>query len=733
MTLTIRLLGKPGLEVDGRPRQLAGRKTWALLALLALRSAPPTRTELVEILWPEADDPAAALRWTLARVRKALAPEVEIRGDPANRLALSVRSLTVIDAQVVTGGAYTPDDVERLQTGALLEGFAFDDAPLFEAWLALERVRVASAARAALRWAATMQAHSQPDRAIEYLGRAVASDPYDDAAHELAVDIRVASGERLGAIAYVESVDRLYRRDLGVPAPEQLRRSLESPVPAPANPLVNLDVSARALLAAARGRFDAGDYEAAIDAARRASADGAASGLSRLEAEASTLLATILIHSVRGRDQEALGLLARALLLAHEAGDSGMASEIERESGYVAFLAGDYGGAEAALARARSLADEAANDDLAGRALTILGASRSDRGDHLGALTALHEGLRRLAAAGNGRWRAYAGTYLGRLLIELGEVDEARLVAAGAVAEARTSGWISLVPFPLSIEADAALAAGDAETAAALNGEAYTLAVEMGDPCWEALSLRGLARCRRAAGEPDEARRLLVAARDRCSRYPDTYQWAVAQVLVELAETENGADRDHVAEARRVAQRGPMASVIARLDRLAAHRVLATVLFTDIVGSTRMVAALGDLRWQQVLEQHHALVRRQLVTHSGREVDTAGDGFFATFESPAQAIRCAAAVASGARSLGVEVRAGLHTGECEIIDGKVGGLAVHIGARVAASAGPGEILVSGTVKDLVAGSGMAFGERGVTELRGIPGTWAMFAVDPASL
>ena len=613
MTLTVRLLGKPSLEVDGRPRQLAGRKTWGLLALLVLRSAPPTRTELVEILWPEADDPAAALRWTLARVRKALAPEIEIRGDAANRLTLSIQSPSVIDAQVVTGGAYTPDDVERLQTGALLEGFAFDDAPLFEA------------------------------------------------------------------------------------------------------------------------RFDAGDYEAAIDAARRASADAAASGLGRLEAEASALLATILIHSVRGRDQEALGLLARALLLAHEAGDAGMASEIERESGYVAFLAGDYGGAEAALARARSLADAAANDDLAGRALTILGASRSDRGDHLGALTALHEGLRRLAAAGNGRWRAYAGTYLGRLLIEFGEVDEARLVAAGAVTEARTSGWISLVPFPLTIEADAALASGDAGMAAALNGEAYTLAAEMGDPCWEALSLLGLARCKRASGEPDEARRLLVAAKDRCSRYPDTYQWAVAQVLVELAEVEHGVDRDHVAEARRLAQRGPMASVVARLDRLAAHRVLATVLFTDIVGSTAMVADMGDLRWQRVLEQHHALVRRQLAAYSGREVDTAGDGFFATFESPAQAIRCAAAIASGARSLGMEVRAGLHVGECEIIDGKVGGIAVHIGARVAGSAGPGEILVSGTVKDLVAGSGMAFRERGVAELRGIPGTWALFAVDPASL
>jgi len=733
MSLIIRLLGRPGLESEGRDRTLAGRKTWGLIALLTLRSAPPTRTELIEILWPEADDPAGALRWTLARVRRALAPEVQVRSDPGNRLVLVPSPGVVVDVQVVTGGTYTPSDVEQLRPGVLLEGFTFDDAPLFEGWLALERVRVASAARAALRWAATMTAHDQPERAIEYLARATASDPYDDAAHELAVDVRVASGQRLGAIAYLESVDRLYRRDLGIPAPDQLRRALDSPIPAPANPLVDLDVSARALLGAARARFDAGDYESAIDAARRASADAAASGLGRLDAEACALLATILIHSVRGRDQEAVGLLAHALLLAHEAHDASLESEIEREAGYVAFLAGDYGSAEAALARARVLADSAGDDDLAGRALTILGASRSDRGDHLGAMTAIHEGLRRLAAAGNRRWSAYAGTYLGRLLLDLGEVEEARRVAAGAVTEARSSGWISLVPFPLSIEADAALAAGDVEASAALNGEAYTLAAEMGDPCWEALSLRGLARCRRASSEPDEARRLLVAAKDRCGRYPDTYQWAVAQVLTELAEVENGTNREHVAEARRLAARGPMAGVVARLDRLTASRVLATVLFTDIVGSTTKVAELGDRRWQEVLERHHALVRRQLEIHAGREVDTAGDGFFASFAGPAQAIRCAAAILAGVRDLGLEERAGLHTGECEMIDGKVGGIAVHIGARVAAAAGPGEILVSGTVKDLVAGSGIRFLERGTVELRGVPGLWPLFRVDPLSV
>ena len=159
-------------------------------------------------------------------------------------------------------------------------------------------------------------------------------------------------------------------------------------------------------------------------------------------------------------------------------------------------------------------------------------------------------------------------------------------------------------------------------------------------------------------------------------------------------------------------------------------RVLATVLFTDIVGSTEKAAGLGDRRWHDLLERHHDLVRRELARHRGREVDTAGDGFLATFDGPARAVRCARAVSDGVRGLGLEVRAGLHTGEIELRGDKVSGLAVHIGARVAAAAGPGEVLVSSTVKDLVAGSGLRFQDRGPHVLKGVPGEWRLFAVEP---
>jgi class 3 adenylate cyclase/alpha-beta hydrolase superfamily lysophospholipase len=158
-------------------------------------------------------------------------------------------------------------------------------------------------------------------------------------------------------------------------------------------------------------------------------------------------------------------------------------------------------------------------------------------------------------------------------------------------------------------------------------------------------------------------------------------------------------------------------------------RTLATVLFTDIVDSTATAIKVGDRRWRALLERHHTLVRRELLRFRGREIDTAGDGFFATFDGPARAIRCACAIVDGMRELGLPIRAGLHTGECEMADGKVVGIAVHTGARVAAQADANEVLVSSTVKDLVAGSGIEFTDRGAHELKGIPGQWRLFAVD----
>jgi pimeloyl-ACP methyl ester carboxylesterase len=157
--------------------------------------------------------------------------------------------------------------------------------------------------------------------------------------------------------------------------------------------------------------------------------------------------------------------------------------------------------------------------------------------------------------------------------------------------------------------------------------------------------------------------------------------------------------------------------------------VLATILFTDIVGSTALAARLGDRQWRELVERHNALVRRQLERFRGHEIDNAGDGFVASFDGPARGIRCAQAIAECVTALGLEVRAGLHTGECEVADGKLAGIAVHIAARIASLAPSGEVLVSSTVKDLVVGSRVGFGERGTHELKGVPGSWSLYAVE----
>ncbi len=169
---------------------------------------------------------------------------------------------------------------------------------------------------------------------------------------------------------------------------------------------------------------------------------------------------------------------------------------------------------------------------------------------------------------------------------------------------------------------------------------------------------------------------------------------------------------------------------VARLGRHAAsERVLATILFTDIVGSTELAARIGDSAWRELLGRHHTIVRRELARSQGRELDTVGDGFFAAFDGPARAVQAATAIRGALRGLELEIRAGLHTGECELSDGKIAGIAVSIGARISSLAAPGEVLVSSTVKDLVAGSGLRFEDRGEHALKGVPEPWRLFAVD----
>jgi class 3 adenylate cyclase len=211
---------------------------------------------------------------------------------------------------------------------------------------------------------------------------------------------------------------------------------------------------------------------------------------------------------------------------------------------------------------------------------------------------------------------------------------------------------------------------------------------------------------------------------------PDNGQYLASHIpgarLVEFS----GRNEFHWYEPSATIVRQEIARFIAsiREEEATFHRVLATVMFTDIVDSTGRAAELGDRRWKESVERHHRLVRTLLARYGGQEVDTAGDGFFATFDGPARGVRCAQAIAGAVKDLGIEIRAGVHTGEVEMIAGKVGGIAVNIGARIAALAGPSEVLVSHTVEGLVSGSGLMFEDVGQQELKGVPERWHLYRV-----
>jgi class 3 adenylate cyclase/pimeloyl-ACP methyl ester carboxylesterase len=281
----------------------------------------------------------------------------------------------------------------------------------------------------------------------------------------------------------------------------------------------------------------------------------------------------------------------------------------------------------------------------------------------------------------------------------------------------------------------------------------YERQVRPDDPSWTEAERRGYIRVLRLSVSPGAAAAYVRAGLDLDVR--DVLPLIRVPTLV-LQRTEiPGMDvqrgrylADHISSARLVELPGHnfeplvgdqerlfseletfLANVRDRRELVAEpDRVLATVLFTDIVDATAHAAALGDRAWRKLLEEHHNIVRGQLSRFRGREMDTAGDGFFATFDGPARGIHCACAIRESVRELGLAIRAGLHTGECELVDGKTGGIAVHIGARVASRAAPNDVLVSSTVKDLVAGSGIGFEDRGPHELKGIPGEWRLYAV-----
>jgi DNA-binding SARP family transcriptional activator len=565
MPLRVRLLGRPGLEHDGESRRLEGHKPWALLTYLLLEPRAPTRRELADLLWSETDDPLGAVRWSLSQVRKAMNPPAEI-GERDGRIKIDAEVL-VVDAGELLRGEWDESSIDDLVRGELLEGMSFGEAPSFDTWLQVQRARTATAAADALRWAATLLSHREPDRALALAERALRSDPFDDVLHELIVEIHTARGDRDRARTYVAGLTRRYRDELAIEPPASISRPLDRPPRTAAEPLLRLDVQARALLDIAKVRFGAGDSASARDIALRAARQAGESGDRALEARALILGSATYTGGGLGTAREWTSHLQRALRLANELGDRAAVAQIESERGRISAIEGRYGAAEASFRRSRRLAEAIGDTREAGWARASLAVCHADRCEYAAAEEELRAALPALG------WAPHAMAVLARVLISIGNVEEGKAFADAAVARAEREGLLPTLPWALLQAGDARLAEGDLDGATERFSRALTIAEETKNPSWQALALRGLALVALSRKEGDRTTGLLREALAR-EEQGQGNRWIVAAILADLVEVEGGRDKEHFERGLRIALAGPMPDLAERLRRFSSSHTV---------------------------------------------------------------------------------------------------------------------------------------------------------------
>jgi DNA-binding SARP family transcriptional activator len=484
----IQLLGRPGIH---RPRQdsgrLRGRKTWSLLAVLALSERPPSRHALARMLFPEADDAAAALRWALSELRRGLRPDAVVGGDP---VTLDLAAGTVIDVRsMLSGQVPAGGDSGGGDGGELLAGLALPDCPEFELWLSHQRERVSSAARAALRSAITAELGAQrPVEAVRLARRLVQVAPLEERHHVLLVRSLAGAGDREGAQAAAAACALLFARELGVPASPRVGQAVR----APAGGLTLLPDGRRLQ---ARLEVDAGKAMAAAGAV--------ADGLERLrsavriadhlgdpviQGEASVALGTTIVHTVALTDPEGVAALRRARDLSRTAGDRPTAASAWRELAFVA--TGARHGAGALLRQARELA---ADDD--GKLAAILGVEAIalvDSGHHDAGVRRFGRAIALAERVGEPRKAALSLTNLARAQLAAGDPAAARIAVDRARTLVTEQRWTAFLPFVQAVSAELDMAEGRLAAAGEQLACAWTAAVQLADPCWLAITGRGL-------------------------------------------------------------------------------------------------------------------------------------------------------------------------------------------------------------------------------------------------
>jgi DNA-binding SARP family transcriptional activator len=499
VAVVIRLLGVPTIERDGRtitgPR---GHKAWGVLAYLALTDTPPSRQRLVSLLFEEADDPRRALRWNLAELRRALGDVITISGDPVVlRLAAGHR----VDVHLLGSDARRPDvDVGALG-GELLEGMPFTDSPSFEAWLTVERHRIAADCRTLVYESALqLLAAGEPTLAARSAARAVELDPLDADHHTVLVTSLARAGDTDGARRHAARCADIFRRELGTDPPPEVERAAQSSPPSRLETAVS-PAAVRSYLDAGRASLSAGAAAAGISQLRRAAATAAAARDDQLAGNIQLTLASALIHSAGGRGAEVASLLHHALAAAESAGDPATAAAACRELGFLAVQLGHRERAEHWLRQAEGLCTD---DGERAKVLGVRGMSLTDAAAYPAALDTLAASIDHARRVGADRQEAWTHSMIGRIHVLRGEPALAATALDQALDTIRSQRWTAFLPWPEALRGEAALATGDLTTAADLLDHAWVLATETRDHCWIATAAHGLTRLA-ATRDPERA------------------------------------------------------------------------------------------------------------------------------------------------------------------------------------------------------------------------------------
>lgn len=527
MSISIQLLGPPRVEVDGkdqgRPR---GAKTWALLALLARSERALPRSRIAELLFSEADDPLGALRWTASQLRRLLNSSDAVVGDP---MELCLPADATVDTDVVIRGRWE-DALDLPGLGRpLLEGVEPRAGASFELWLSGERRHLDGAASAMLHEAASaLLARDQADRAVTVADRLVGLNPYDENAQVVLVQALVAVGDHDAADHRVQTCVRLFREELGVePSPALAAAARRRATSVRASP-----VMLRAQLEAGQAAMSAGAVDAGLETLR-----GVAEGAGVVKDDSLTLqalfgLGVALVHTTRGTDEEAVTVLHRARDLADAIGDDAIGGSACRELGYVELLRGRYDRANTWLEAGRERA--AGNDAELGWIELFSGTCLSDTAHYTEGEQALRRAIELTARVGDTEGEAFATTHLCRLHVLRDELDEARATGQRALELTDAAAWTSFRPYPETWAALAGFGNGRIDESHQLFEHAWAMACQIGDVCWQTLSLRGLGLINAERGCPVEAIDQLSEAPTHCRRLPDAYRWAEAYALEAL-------------------------------------------------------------------------------------------------------------------------------------------------------------------------------------------------------